>query len=110
MEDGHWPAAGLNHKSGTTCYPAHHYRDGLADDPFPAPVQSGAKMAGGTGGLKSRVKEKSRGGYRSAADGRPVATANRPYQRPRTQPHHGRGLSQVRKENLTNSTLKALLL
>src|SRR5260370_24176650 len=108
MEYGQWPTAGLNHKSGSTCYPAHHYRDGLADDPFPAPVQSGAKMAGGTGGLKSRVKEKSRGGYRSAADGRPVAPANRPYQRPRTPPHHGRGLSQVLKETLTNPTRKTL--
>src|SRR5258708_28678962 len=67
-------------------------------------------MAGGTGGRKSRVKEKSRGGYRSAADGRPVAAANRPYQRPRTQPHHGRGLSQFRKETLTNPTLKAFYL
>src|SRR5258707_1649456 len=106
MEYGQWPTARLNHKSGSTCYPAHHYRDGLADDPFSAPVQSGAKMAGGTGGLKSRVKEKSRGGYRSAADCRPVATANLPYQRPRTQPHHGRGLSQVTNETLTNPALK----
>src|SRR5260221_5508273 len=107
MEYGQWPTARLNHKSGSTCYRAHHYRDGLADDPFAAPVQSGAKMAGGTGGLKSRVKEKSRGGYRSAADGRPVALANRQDQRPRTQPHHGRGLSQFRKETLTKPTLKA---
>src|SRR5260370_16722968 len=107
MEYGQWSRAGRNQKRGSTCYAAHHYRDGLADDPFPAPVQSGAKMAGGTGGLKSRVKEKSRGGYRSAADGRPVAPANRPDQRPRTQPHHGRGLSQFRKETLTNPTLKA---
>src|SRR5260221_14168941 len=107
MEYGQWPTARLNHKSGSTCYPAHHYRDGLADDPFSAPVQSGAKMAGGTWGLKTRVKKKNRGGYRSAADGRPVAPANRPGQRPRTQPHHRRGLSPFRKETLNNPTLKA---
>src|ERR1700747_1340718 len=58
-------------------------------------------MAGGIGGFLPRTKEKSRGGYRPAADGRYLAPANRPYYHPRTGAHPDRGLSHFRSDPKT---------